>query len=156
MKIKDLTKKYGSLVLFHQMNLEIDTSGLYLIKGESGIGKTTLLNILAGYEKADKGVIDLEGESIAYSLQNQRMIEEMDVKSNLTLYDILYNGDSTKRQHEIISCLGLTKLMHHYQKNFRVDKGSVWRLRKLCLAAVISCCLMSRQSIWILSTDKRS
>ncbi|MCI8540551.1 MAG: ATP-binding cassette domain-containing protein [Erysipelotrichaceae bacterium] len=70
MKIKDLTKKYGSLILFHQMNLEIDTCGLYLIKGESGIGKTTLLNILAGYERADKGIVDLEGRSIAYSLQN--------------------------------------------------------------------------------------
>ncbi|MCI9311760.1 MAG: ABC transporter ATP-binding protein [Erysipelotrichaceae bacterium] len=126
MKIKDLTKKYGSLILFHQMNLEIDTCGLYLIKGESGIGKTTLLNILAGYERADKGIVDLEGRSIAYSLQNQRMIEEMDVKSNLALYDILYNGDSTKRLNEIISCLDLTKLMHHYPKE--LSRGQRQRL----------------------------
>ena len=43
--IKNLTKKFKDRILFENINLILPDTGLFIIKGRSGEGKTTLLNI---------------------------------------------------------------------------------------------------------------
>ena len=45
--IKNLTKKFKDRILFENINLILPDTGLFIIKGRSGEGKTTLLNILS-------------------------------------------------------------------------------------------------------------
>lgn len=51
----------GGRTLFAGLDLTIDAGGLIAIVGESGVGKSTLLNMLAGLDVADAGSIEIEG-----------------------------------------------------------------------------------------------
>lgn len=50
MVLKNIKKKYKNQVVFEDLNLNIETPGVYGIIGLSGSGKTTLLNILYGLD----------------------------------------------------------------------------------------------------------
>ncbi|WP_240536381.1 ABC transporter ATP-binding protein [Mesomycoplasma hyopneumoniae] len=56
-QIKNLTKKFGPRKIFDNFSLEIPENKLVFITGESGIGKTTLINLIAGFTKKDGGEI---------------------------------------------------------------------------------------------------
>ena len=56
--IKDLAyKKTNNELLLNNINIEIKKSDLLIIQGDSGCGKTTLLNILAGLLEPSEGLI---------------------------------------------------------------------------------------------------
>ena len=47
--------------MFEGVNLELRPGEYLAIMGESGVGKSTLLNLLAGLDKPDAGRVLLEG-----------------------------------------------------------------------------------------------
>lgn len=51
----------GPRLLFRNLGLEVGAGELVAITGESGVGKSTLLNILAGLDDADEGTVAIEG-----------------------------------------------------------------------------------------------
>ncbi len=51
----------GTGLLFRDLDLEVAANELVAIIGESGVGKSTLLNILAGLENADAGSVAIDG-----------------------------------------------------------------------------------------------
>jgi ATP-binding cassette subfamily F protein 3 len=53
-----LSKSYGSLEVFTDVDLAIDRGAKVVVLGLNGAGKTTLLRILAGVEKADTGTVN--------------------------------------------------------------------------------------------------
>ena len=53
--LENITKKFSDKTLFNNLNIEFENGKVYLLKGESGIGKTTLLNIIVDYTKPDSG-----------------------------------------------------------------------------------------------------
>jgi len=83
-KIKNLSKSYGSLPVLNKINLDIDVGEKVAIIGENGIGKTTLLSCLMGDEKIDSGEVKWsENVRIGYFAQNH----SQDFKSDKTLFD---------------------------------------------------------------------
>ncbi|MCR1160767.1 ATP-binding cassette domain-containing protein [Paenarthrobacter sp. UW852] len=51
LRITDLSKRYGRTNVLHNVSLTIPSSGIYVLRGENGTGKTTLLKCLAGLER---------------------------------------------------------------------------------------------------------
>lgn len=47
-ELRNITKKYGSLTVYDNFSLSLEEGKITCILGESGCGKTTLLNMLAG------------------------------------------------------------------------------------------------------------
>ena len=60
----DLSKKYGDLEVVKGVSLAIDAGEFACLVGKSGCGKTTLLSLLSGLEKATKGRVILNGKEI--------------------------------------------------------------------------------------------
>jgi putative ABC transport system ATP-binding protein len=60
----DLSKKYGDLEVVKGVSLAIDAGEFVCLVGKSGCGKTTLLSLLSGLEKATKGHVILNGKEI--------------------------------------------------------------------------------------------
>ena len=55
----------GELRVFENIDFDLEKGDLAAIMGVSGVGKTTLLNLLGGLDKPSKGTIRLEGEDLA-------------------------------------------------------------------------------------------
>lgn len=83
-QINNLTKKYGDKVVFDAYTNTFDFDGILLLKGVSGLGKTTLMRILSGLEKADNGEIQKTAKSISFMFQEDRLIPFVSVLKNLT------------------------------------------------------------------------
>ena len=102
-EIQGICKSYGSQEILKDINLEAGPGECVGIVGKNGCGKTTLLSILAGARKADRGSIRYNGkkavghpgvfaEEAAYVSQENPLMEELTVRDNLLLW---YKG---KRQ----------------------------------------------------------
>jgi putative ABC transport system ATP-binding protein len=62
--LQDLSKSFGPTLLFQGLNLTLNAGDYVAVMGDSGSGKSTFLNIVAGLEPADAGVIVLDGHAV--------------------------------------------------------------------------------------------
>ena len=92
--IKGLTHGYDGKVILSSIDLSIKENGIYVIMGESGIGKTTLLNLIAGLITPNSGEINTYGKKISYMFQEARLLPWMSVIDNVNL--VLGGGKSTR------------------------------------------------------------
>lgn len=84
--ITNLCKKYGDKQVLHCFSATIKKGTVTCIKAPSGKGKTTLLRILSGLEKADSGSIQgLEDYRISMVFQEDRLCENMSAADNIKL-----------------------------------------------------------------------
>lgn len=94
-------KRYGRREILKGLDLSVAPGSCAGIIGGNGCGKTTLLSILAGTSKANKGRVCLDnktlrrnskayGEAVAYVPQENPLIGELTVRDNLLLW---YKGD---------------------------------------------------------------
>ncbi len=73
-EFKNISKKYGDNTVLNDFSLVLTKNSPTVIMGESGCGKTTLLRIAAGLERADSGEFDRGGENVAYMFQESRLL----------------------------------------------------------------------------------
>jgi putative ABC transport system ATP-binding protein len=64
LSLRGVTKRFGARVVLNAVSLEIAPGEYVAIVGESGIGKSTLLHIIAGLEPADSGSVVFDGAEI--------------------------------------------------------------------------------------------
>jgi putative ABC transport system ATP-binding protein len=62
--IQGLSKRFGSTAVFEGVSLTLAAGEFVALLGESGVGKSTLLNCIAGLDKADTGSVHLAGREI--------------------------------------------------------------------------------------------
>ncbi len=53
----NVMRRFGAEILFHNINLQIQTKGRVALVGRNGAGKTTLLKIIAGINPPDEGKV---------------------------------------------------------------------------------------------------
>lgn len=100
-KINNLHKNFGDLVLFNRYNLHIKENELVAIVGESGSGKSTLLNIIGSLENYQEGDVIVDDillnklsrrnqlkylrNQISFVFQNYALMEDKNVIDNILL-----------------------------------------------------------------------
>ena len=82
LEVKNLTKKFDDRLVLNDFNYSFDTSGIYLLRGKSGVGKTTLLRILSGLDKEYEGVIT-PINSVSFSFQEHRLFPWLSALKNV-------------------------------------------------------------------------
>jgi len=63
-KMENITKRFGSIVANHAINLELHEGEILSLLGENGSGKTTLMNMLSGIYYPDEGQIYVHDEPV--------------------------------------------------------------------------------------------
>ena len=76
-EIKDVSKRYGDTIAADRISLRLRENELFALLGPSGGGKTTLLRMIAGFERPDSGAILLDGEDLTRVHPHQRPINMM-------------------------------------------------------------------------------
>ena len=64
LSLRGLTKRYGNTPVFAEVDLELAAGEFVAIVGESGVGKSTLLNCIAALDTPDAGTVRLDGRAI--------------------------------------------------------------------------------------------
>jgi len=132
--LQNISKSYptpqGDLLVFQQLNLELQSGTSLALMGESGSGKSTLLHLLAGLEEPDSGQIFLNNQELtqaseAHKAQIRRkylglvfqqfnLIPSLQVKDNLAFQARLAGCHDSQWQAEITARLGLEQLLDRY------------------------------------------
>ena len=74
LSIRHLTKKYGSKPVLNDINFDVEDGEFFVVYGPSGVGKTTLLNLIVGLTEADSGEIWLDNRRIDQLEPDERRV----------------------------------------------------------------------------------
>ena len=87
-----ISKNYGDVEALKNVDIRVETGELFTLLGPSGCGKTTLLRIIAGLEKSDKGTVYLNGLPISTLPANKRPVNT--VFQSYALFPHMTNADN--------------------------------------------------------------
>ncbi|HZK21107.1 MAG TPA: ATP-binding cassette domain-containing protein [Oscillospiraceae bacterium] len=104
--LKNIHKGFDDKVLFEDFNIDIPDGEFLAFTGDSGCGKTTMLNMIGALEKPDSGQIIVDGKDIyqrknrrsyfagkvGFLFQNFALVESKTVRQNL---EFVRRGDRT-------------------------------------------------------------
>ncbi|HYU85750.1 MAG TPA: ABC-F family ATP-binding cassette domain-containing protein [Kribbellaceae bacterium] len=115
----ELSKSYGSLEVFTDVDLAIDRGSRVVVLGLNGAGKTTLLRVLSGLEQPDTGKVEPgHGLKLGYYAQEHEtldvertVLENMksaapdlnDTEARRVLGSFLFTGDDAAKPAKVLS-----------------------------------------------------
>jgi putative ABC transport system ATP-binding protein len=124
--VQRLSKRYGAEFVFAQVNLKVAPGEFVAIVGESGVGKSTLLNCLAGLDTVDEGQVDVMGTSITrlseaeqarfrrqhlgFVFQAFHVLPHLNVAQNVALPLLLLGTPDDERVRQGMEAVGLKGL----------------------------------------------
>ncbi|WP_455256826.1 ABC transporter ATP-binding protein [Peptoniphilus asaccharolyticus] len=92
LEVKNVEKSYESKKIIEDISIDLRKGEIISLLGLSGVGKTTLFNIISGVESPDSGEVILKGEEItakpghiSYMLQKDLLIEQKTILDNIIL-----------------------------------------------------------------------
>ncbi len=123
LSLRDVTKRFGPRIVLNSVSLEIAAGEYVAIVGESGIGKSTLLNVIAGLEPVDGGSIRflaqeitsldedalalLRREKCGFVFQAFHILPHLTVEENVALPLLLQGRDSRDKARALLASVGL-------------------------------------------------
>jgi putative ABC transport system ATP-binding protein len=124
--VESLAKRYGATPVFAGVSLAMVAGELVALLGESGVGKSTLLNCVAGLDTADAGSIRLDGrevlglsepdaarlrrETLGFVFQAFHVLPHLDVADNVGLPLQLLGRPRGERVDRVLAAVGLEGL----------------------------------------------
>jgi putative ABC transport system ATP-binding protein len=126
LELHQLSKHYGTVPVFSNVSLSVEHGEFVAIVGESGVGKSTLLNCMAALDHWDSGTVHLDGidlgampddaraalrrEKVGFVFQAFHVLPHLDVAQNVGLPLLLLGTPDDARVQEMLNAVGLKGL----------------------------------------------
>lgn len=111
--LKNVYKKFDNLELFNNFNISFNKNQISCILGPSGIGKTTIVNMITGLIHPDSGnIFGTDNAKFSYIFQEPRLLEWYNVYENIdfVLKDIM---DEDTRKETVNKYLKIVELSEY-------------------------------------------
>jgi len=121
--VRGLAKAYPGQPLFAGVNLRMDPGEFVAVLGESGVGKSTLLNCMAGLDTVDAGTVTIAGrevtslddtqqalfrrEHLGFVFQAFHVLPHLTVAHNVALPLLLQHRPDEARVADVLTAVGL-------------------------------------------------
>ena len=131
-KLHHITKSFGNLQVLRGIDLDIQKGEVVSIVGPSGAGKTTLLQIMGTLDKADEGIIEIDGidvsrlkqkelskfrnQKIGFVFQFHQLLPEFTALENIMIPAFIAGkgkSEARERAQELLAFMGLTDRASH-------------------------------------------
>lgn len=137
---QNLSYAYQDIPLFESLTLQIQSPGLYLIKGPNGSGKTTFLKMLSGILKPLTGTVQLTSQPLYIGHLNA-LHDELTLSAMIDSYRHFLDGSFSDKSHKALVSMGLIDYM-----DVKIAELSYGQKRKAALMRLF----LVTSSCWIL------
>jgi ABC-2 type transport system ATP-binding protein len=144
-KVEKVSKTFGKKAVLKDINLVIPKGQLYGLIGPSGAGKTTLVKMIVGMEKADTGSIHVLDnkmpnlgllQEIGYMAQSDALYVELTGEENLKFFASLYKINKAEQVKRIEYAANLVNLTEDLKKRVSAYSGGMKRRLSLAIALI--------------------
>jgi putative ABC transport system ATP-binding protein len=126
LRVHGLSKRFDATPVFDNVSFELARGEVAVVLGESGVGKSTLLNCIAGLERADTGDVQLDGRALpwhddtalahwrranlGFVFQAFHVLPHLTVARNVALPLLLQGRPDDARVQAMLQAVGLADL----------------------------------------------
>jgi sulfate transport system ATP-binding protein len=120
--VRNVTKRFGDFVALDDVSVDIPSGDLTALLGPSGGGKTTLLRIMAGLERPDEGVVEINGvdstrlppqhRNVGFVFQHYAAFKHMTVYKNVAFGLTIRKRKRADIKKRVTELLELVHLEH--------------------------------------------
>ena len=144
-EVNQVSKSFGKTEVLNNINLSMEKGQIYGLIGPSGAGKTTLVKMIVGMDKANKGSIKVLDQQmpnleilqdIGYMAQSDSLYEELTGEENLKFFASLYKLSKEKQRQRISYTADLVNLTHELKKRVAAYSGGMKRRLSLAIALI--------------------
>jgi putative ABC transport system ATP-binding protein len=109
-KITNLTKLFGDKCILKNFSYCFADTGIYVLKGDSGVGKTTLLRMIAGLDKDYQGSIEGGGIGrVGFAFQEHRLFPQLTAFENVVFANFDTKDEAVcKKANDILTKLNIS------------------------------------------------
>jgi ABC-type nitrate/sulfonate/bicarbonate transport system ATPase subunit len=139
-----IVKNYEDIPVVEDLSLSLPEGGFISLLGPSGVGKTTLFNVLAGVDRPDRGKVLLGGEDVtgisgrvSYMLQKDLLLEYRTVLDNVIL-PMLIRGQRKKAAREYAAAFFPQFGLSGYEQKYPCQLSGGMRQRAALLRTCMS------------------
>lgn len=141
-EINDLGFSYGQNPVLKNISMKLEEGKIYGLLGENGVGKTTLLTLLCGLKKPQKGRIDIDGynpyDRKPSFLANQYYLSDEVAAVNMKAIDYARNYGKFWEKFDMGKFLEIMKVFENDPEQ-KMNRMSCGQLKKTWISFALAC-----------------
>ena len=141
LKVENICKTYDDKIVLNNLSFTVPEGEIFTLVGAFGEGKSTLINIIAGFEKPDSGNVFVKGTDCQLSVDKARTLfgyvpdkfpgyNNMTLKEYMNFFGVIMDSlDREQIKHLTVNLLGFVGLEDYIDKKVRkLDYGQKQKL----------------------------
>lgn len=141
--VRDIQKSYGGVVVLHPTSFSVEAGHVTALAGENGAGKSTILKIISGQVRPDRGEVLIGGKSLSHAdpvtargLGVAIVPQELAPYPELTVYENIFVGREIRNRAGLLDRAAMARQAKEMLDVFELDIDPTLRMNQLSVALI--------------------